>query len=132
VIGSWEVQAALVAALKAANVAGGRITETPDAGTVFPYVEVGDTQPVNADVQGRDGVDEARTLHVWSRYRGSKEMLDIVAAIQGALHAKNLVATGRDTAFATVPNALTLKDPDGLTRHGVVTVRVQHFGPQEA
>ena len=130
-IGSWEVQVALVAALKGANIAGGRVYDAVPKNPAMPYVDIGETQSISEDVQGRDGVDEFRTVHIWSEYQGQKELLDIAGAIRSALHGKPLTVTGR-LALVWVQDLRTMLDPDGRTQHGVLTIRIRHFAEEAA
>lgn len=123
---SFNVQAAVVVALNVAGVADGRIYDHAQTDAVFPYVEMGESQALADDVTGADGFDEFLTLHVWSRYRGDKEAKQICSDIRSALHARSLTVAGRTTAHAWVREIRVFDDPDGLTRHGVVSVRIQH------
>lgn len=126
--GSAELQAALYDALTTASpsIAGGRIYDDVPEDAAFPYVQIGDSDAVQDDVDCSDGLDETITLHVWSRYRGKKEAKEIIAQIRAELHAVSLTVSGRASANAWVRQSRVVLDPDGLTRHGIVSVRVVH------
>jgi hypothetical protein len=129
-IGSFAVQTAIRSVLVTASITGGRIVDAPitkPQASDFPYVEIGDSQALDDTLSTREGSDEYLTLHVWSRYRGQKEAKDIMAAIKVALDGAILTATGRTSAHAWVREGRIFADPDGLTQHGIVTVRIQHF-----
>lgn len=63
------------------------------------------------------------TLHVWKKEAGSEGVKTIAGAIRTALRAPRLVLEdGFHCADARVSSARFLRDPDGETAHGVVTV----------
>lgn len=136
-IGSWDLQRAVVTALKGAGVADGRIHDDETTDKIYPCVEVGETQTLNGDVQGRAGGEEALTLHIWdapnatTAYRGQKTVKQIADQIHTVFNGKNVDVAGRDYALAIVRDFRTVKEPDGITQHGLLTLRVQHFGPRE-
>lgn len=125
--GLWSVQAAIYAALTGVGIASGRIYDDVPQNPTFPYVTIGESQSLAADITCRDGEEEYVDLHIWSQYSGQKELKDIAAAIHAALHGVSLSAAGRSSAHAFIQSVRTMRDPDGVTRHGVVTVRVDHF-----
>lgn len=125
-MGSAAVHIAIYDALVAAGVSGGRVYDDVPEVPTFPYTQIGVSQTITDDVTCRDGGDEFLDLHVWSRQRGQVETKQIMDAIHVALHDQPLTVTGRDATLVRVDRTRTLEDPDGLTRHGVVTVRVHH------
>jgi hypothetical protein len=63
-------------------------------------------------------------LNVWSTWPGQKEVLDILAEIDTALHRKKLtMSTGR-WVRSFVERKATSRDTDGKTYMGRATVRV--------
>lgn len=137
---SWNLQTALYGLLTANSaIASGRIyDDVPDASasatapdSAFPYVHIGEMDTVPMDVDGSggsrdDGVMETINLHVWSRYQGWMEVKQIMQQIKNLLHDTEIDVTGRSSALAVVSMMRTMLDPDGKTRHGVVTVEVTH------
>ena len=123
----WNLQKAVYTALTGAGVAGGRVYDDAPANPTFPYVQIGETQPIPDDVSpGDEGSVETITLHVWSRERGQKETKQIFSAIYDALHQKSLAVTGRASALAWIRNSRSIRDPDGITRHGILDVEFIH------
>ncbi len=124
---SWGLQSGTYAVLDGAAIAGvTRITDhkiTDPANIDFPFIEIGEAQFVPDDTVTSNGGEEFLDLHVWSRYSGQKEVKEIMGAIHSALHQTALTVSGLSSCFAYVENARVLDDPDGLTKHGVVTVR---------
>lgn len=125
---SFAVQAAVFAALTAASpaIASGRIYDDPPPDAAFPYVEIGEGQTIPDDASGDGGVAETIDLHVWSTYRGQKEAKEIAARIYDTLHGVALTVPGRASALAWVRTRRIFRDPDGVTRHAVVSVEVIH------
>lgn len=124
--GSAAVQDAIFDALVAAGVSGGRVYDDIPKKPAFPYVQIGVSQAVQNDVQCREGGDEFIDLHVWSRQRGQMEAKQVMDAVHTALHDQPLTVTGRDVTLVRIDRTRMLMDPDGITRHGVVTVRIHH------
>ena len=120
----WNAQTAMYTALTGASVAGGRVYDHVPQDVTFPYVRIGESnaQPDDADLV--DGTDELLTIHIWSRYRGQKEIKQIMDAIHTVLHHQDLTVTGRTHAHTSVAGVQSFLDPDGLTQHGVMQIRI--------
>lgn len=132
--GSFELQTAVYAALTAIApplVSGGIYSPAPQDAPL-PYVEIGDSDSVVADVQGRKGNDETLTIHVWTAPGSFGPAKQIISKIRDALHSKNLTVSGRSAAFAVVSSTRVFSDLDGASIHGVVTLTVNHFGQEES
>lgn len=111
---------------------GGRIYADPPQSVVFPWIEIGDRQIIPDDTSswsvlgGSDaGVSDFFDLHVWGR-NGRKEVEDLFGEMHSRLHGVALAVTGRVSALSWVRNIRDLRDPDGITIHGVVTVEIIH------
>lgn len=110
---------------------GGRVYADPPQLVTFPWIEIGDRQMIPDDTGGAiagasdDGVSDFFDLHVWGR-NGRKEVEDLFGEIHDRLHSKELTVTGRSSAISWVRNFRDLRDPDGKTIHGVVTLEVIH------
>lgn len=95
--------------------------------TAYPYVVIGEETTVNNGSKTLDGQEYTLTLHVWSRYRGFKEVKQIMERIYTLLHNYDLSATGASVANLRQEFTSTLMDADGLTRHGVIRFRAAVF-----
>lgn len=126
--GSWELQQAVFGAL---SVLSTPVYALAPQNAELPYVEIGETDSIDADVQQRAGVEETLTLHVWTKFGSQQQAKSIISDIRGALHATNLTVTGRSYAYATVTGSRIFPDADDSSLHGVVTLRVNHYGPEE-
>lgn len=123
-INSTNAQTKVYQVLTGANIAAGRVYDHAPQDVVFPFVEIGESVETEDDNAASQGVEHVLTLHVWSRYRGQKEIKDIVAAIRGALHQQSLTVTGLASCNSYVDGVTHLIEDDGLTRHAAVRVRL--------
>ncbi len=125
---SWTLQQAVFAALNAASISGVQsIVDHPKENTpasAFPIIHIGDVQSIQDDVSCADGSEEYFDIHTWTRGRGFKQCLQIMGAIHDALHNKSLTVTGLSSAHSFVTSERTFSDPDGKTRHGVTTIKI--------
>lgn len=100
----------------------------PDS--AFPYVQIGEMDAIPDDVDGASGRDDGEvetiTLHVWSRYQGQKEVKQIMQQIKDRLHNQDIAVTGRASSICWVRSRRSFMDPDGKTRHGVMSIEVTH------
>ncbi|WP_119270858.1 DUF3168 domain-containing protein [Taklimakanibacter deserti] len=114
-------------ALIAANICDGRVLDDPPDDTLFPHIEKGDPAIINDWATGeRASTELAATLHVWSRYAGTKECLDIYEQIREALDGKRLSAGAGGQVICYVQGGPIQRDGDGITRHGIVRVILNH------
>lgn len=102
------------------------VPQAVDAGdnSAFPYVTIGDDSSGEFDTDTSVGFDTDCTIHVWSRYRGRREVKEIQQAIYNALHLHNLAVTGYHTVMVLFQSADSFMDADGITRHGVSIFRI--------
>lgn len=124
----YAVQAAIKTSLLAdatftASVGTRVYDHVPDSPT-FPFVTVGESTAIPFDTKDLTGMEQTVTLHVWSRYRGRKEVKDIMAAAYDVLNRGTLSVSGHVFHDCTFEFADTFVDPDGLTYHGVARYRV--------
>ncbi|QQR69858.1 MAG: DUF3168 domain-containing protein [Alphaproteobacteria bacterium] len=124
------VQDALMAVLMASAALKARIGDPPrlydhvPAGPVFPFLSLGGARSRRMDDLGGDGMAQEITLHAWSRYRGQREIKDMLAAMYGALHNAPLTVAGQSFALALFVDAATDLEEDGLTYHAQARYRL--------
>lgn len=109
---------ALVAILGSAKI----YDDTPQR-TEFPYVTFGRSIVRDWATGTEDGHEHILTLHVWSRTAGRKQVLEIISAIEAALHDQELVVVGFKLVNLRHENSDVRRDPDGDTYHGTVRYR---------
>jgi Protein of unknown function (DUF3168) len=99
----------------------------PPAAT-FPYATLGDITIREFDTKDQTGFEQTIVLHMWSRYRGRKELKQIMQAIYDALQNAPLTVNGANYVSCQFQSASTNQENDGLTLHGVMRFKiiVQH------
>ena len=122
--------AALKATLAVSEQVGDRIYDrVPEKasgrpGVQYPYISMGPTSIAPGDVDCIDGVEVTIQFDVWSQGAGeaysSAECRSIVEAIRKALHDAELDLEDNALAVLTFELGRTLRDPDGVTNHGVI------------
>jgi hypothetical protein len=124
----WPLTAAVYTALTGdatlTALVGTRVFNHVPQETAFPYVVIGETTLVPFDSKTTEGAEVVLTIHSWSRYRGSKEILDIQKAVVDVLDKASLTVTGHSLVQLRVAFADNFEDPgDDKTRHGVQRFR---------
>lgn len=90
----------------------------------FPSIILGEDQTVDTgDSIQRDRVRIFSTLHVWKREESTVGAKAIAWAIRTAIHAGRLdLGSGFECIDYRVSGQRFMRDPDGKTSHGVVTI----------
>jgi hypothetical protein len=89
-------------------------------------VTIGESTENDISPKGTAFYEATHTLHVWSRHKGFKEVNEIIDTIAGAFDdALDMAADGYTDCYTRVEYRQTMRDPDGITRHGVVRIRVR-------
>tara|TARA_Y100000385_G_C12588249_1_gene423536 strand:- start:12 stop:425 length:414 start_codon:yes stop_codon:yes gene_type:complete len=132
--GQWEFQQALFTALNGdsdltSSLGASIYDDVPDGEAVtFPYINIGENSTLDYSTKDAVGSDTTVNLHVWSRYRGSKEVKLIMDRVHTLLHDSTLTVTGRNLINLRSEFSDVLNDPDGITRHGVMRFRAIMLG----
>ncbi len=93
-------------------------------GTDYPYITIGDGDGASFDTKSTDGMELVFRVHTWSRYRGAKQALEIMDAINDAIDEQSLTITGHSLVVLRFENSVgPLLDPDGFTLHGIQRFR---------
>ncbi|MBC7767540.1 MAG: DUF3168 domain-containing protein [Phycisphaerales bacterium] len=117
------MRAALLEDDAVAALLGARVYDDPPADVVFPYLTLGRLESRPAEASEADAVEHAVTLHVWSRYGGRAEALDLVAAARAAVHNAALDVDGLRLVLLRVQFTDVFRSGDGRTTHGVLRLR---------
>lgn len=96
-------------------------------GATFPYIAIGEDTATDAGAKNAHGEEVTLTLHVWSRAKGMSEVKTILDEITAAMTGAPLLITGFQSAIAQREFADTFRDPDGITRHGVIRFRFRIY-----
>lgn len=123
-----EVQAAIYS--KVSGIAGlgaGVYDHAPQGSTSYPYVII---DPMDTSDDSTITETEAMigqfNIHVWSKQKSSLEAATIQKKIYDALHlAEDLDPSPYGVSIILQESSNILRDPDGITRHGVQTYRIE-------
>ncbi|MFK7695403.1 DUF3168 domain-containing protein [Paenibacillus sp. HJGM_3] len=91
----------------------------------FPYVTLGESTSIPWRTQSRFGEEVTITLHIWSRYRGFKEALQILEDLNRLLADQVFAISGWEMSACYYEFSDTIRDDDGITRHVPVRYRLQ-------
>lgn len=103
--------------------------DDPASNTDFPYIVLGEWTMVENDTDTDTGFDATLTIHTWSRQRGYQECQNVMLQVYNALHRyTGLTVTGYGVSGIHQEFSDLMRDPDGITRHGVQRFRI-YFEP---
>ena len=90
-----------------------------------PSIIIGEAQEIDEGATiARRRVRVVHTAHVWTRETGLVEVNAIMGAMRAALAERLVLDAGFHCADSHVASARAMRDPDGETGHGVVTIEV--------
>lgn len=94
--GALDLQEAVFGALKnhaplVAALGGAKVHDLTPARLAFPYVTFGRTDVYDFSTDLEDGAEVLFTLHVWSKHRGRKELLQLMNHASAALSSAGLI-----------------------------------------
>lgn len=119
---SLPLQKAVYTAL--ANALSCGVYDSVPQGAAYPYVVIDREEVIDADYLASRKDERFLYLSVWSRYHGQKEVKEIMADIDAALHRQKLAMDSGRMIICYVQRKTTLRDSDNLTFQGAVTLRV--------
>lgn len=97
--------------------------DAPD-NPVYPYLTYGNVRSTDTSGDGAPQSNHQISLHLWSRYAGRTEVLDLMRLVETAL--------GADLLHTVTPLYLDVfRAPDGLTFHGLLRLSVTLISQQE-
>jgi len=121
-----EIQGFIFSALKSdANVMAlvSGVYDVPPTnpwGAKNAYISLGATDTTTDDADCIDGLTHTIQIDVWSRSVGMPACKAIVTAVKRALHQTDAQLAENGLNQVNMVFARTLRDPDGLTNHGVL------------
>jgi hypothetical protein len=131
-IGAFALQTAIYAKLTGdstlTDTLGVSIYDDIPENASFPYIQMGQDSISEYDVKDADGSQTTMTLHIWSQYKGAKETKNILDKLHDLLHDSDLTVSGYNFVNCRFEFADILRDPDGVTRHGVIRFRAVTLG----
>ena len=131
-VGQFALQSTIYSALNNDNTLtstlGVGVFDEVTEGTTYPFVAIGEDTVTDFGTKTEDGGQFTINIHVWSQYTGSKETKNIMDRIHDLLHDSNLSVTGFNLVNLRFEFSDILRDPDGITRHGVMRFRAIILG----
>ena len=131
-VGQFALQSTIYSALNNDNTLtstlGAGVFDEVTEGTTYPFVAIGEDTVTDFGTKTEDGGQFTINIHVWSQYTGSKETKNIMDRIHDLLHDSSLSVTGFNLVNLRFEFSDILRDPDGVTRHGVMRFRAIILG----
>ena len=131
-VGQFALQSTIYSTLNNDNTLtstlGAGVFDEDTEGTTYPFVAIGEDTVTDFGTKTEDGGQFTINIHVWSQYTGSKETKNIMDRIHDLLHDSNLSVTGFNLVNLRFEFSDILRDPDGITRHGVMRFRAIILG----
>jgi hypothetical protein len=123
---AWPLQQAIYARLTGDASLMGAVSGVYDyvpEGAAYPYVAIGEAVEVPNDSHDRPGLTVTFTLHIWSRYRGTKQAIQILGHVDRLLNRTPLAVAGFRDVSLVVESSQMMRDPDPEIRHVPVRLR---------
>ena len=123
---SLELQKSIFNALDGDSTLQNLVTDVYDfvpENTAFPYVKVGEETSLDNGTKTLQGNEQTLVIHTFSRYRGSKEVKEIMSRIYALLHESSLSVTGASLVNLRFEFSDVIKENDGFTSHGLQRFR---------
>jgi len=123
---SLELQKSIFNALDGDSTLQNLVTDVYDfvpENTVFPYVKVGEETSIDNGTKTLQGNEHTLVIHSFSRYRGSKEVKEIMSRIYALLHESSLSVSGASLVNLRFEFSDVIKENDGFTSHGLQRFR---------
>lgn len=90
----------------------------------FPYITMGALTGRDWSDKDTPGQEVHSTIHVWSQYKGKRQILEIGDEVLQALTRTPLdLGAGFHAVVEGLDDHLVIMDIDGFTRHGILTFR---------
>ena len=110
------------------NTLGASVFDDVPEETAFPLVVLGEDTTVDFSTKDLVGSETTINIDIFSRYRGSKETKNIMDRIHTLLHDSSLTVSGVNLINLRFEFSDVIRDPDGITRHGIMRFRAIILG----
>ena len=130
-VGQFALQSSIYTALNVSAItttlACGVYDEVVD-GNSYPFITLGEETAIDYSTNNLVGAETTINIHIWSRYKGSKETKQIMDKVHDLLHDVSLTVSGVNLINLRFEYSDIMRDPDGITRHGVMRFRAITLG----
>jgi hypothetical protein len=105
------------------NVSAG-VYDDPPKRPSYPYLIIGDDSFIPFDTDDTVGRDVIASVHIWDNYDGKKRIKEVMGEVDQILNRAELSIIGYDSINCVFDSSDQFLEPDGKTRHGVLTYRL--------
>jgi hypothetical protein len=130
-VGQFALQSAIYTALNVpaitTTLACGVYDEVIE-GNSYPFITLGEETAIDYSTNNLVGAETTINIHIWSRYKGSKQTKEIMDKVHDLLHDVSLTVSGVNLINLRFEYSDIMRDPDGITRHGVMRFRAITLG----
>lgn len=131
-VGQFALQSAIYSALNGdsnlTSTLGASVFDDVTEGTSTPFITIGEETATEFDTKDLAGSENTINIHIWSEYKGSKETKQIMDRVHDLLHDSSLSVTGFNLVNMRFEFSDIIRDPDGVTRHGIMRFRAVILG----
>lgn len=130
-VGQFALQSSIYTALNVSAItstlACGVYDEVVE-GNSYPFITLGEETAIDYSTNNLVGAETTINIHIWSRYKGSKQTKEIMDKVHDLLHDVSLSVSGVNLINLRFEYSDIMRDPDGITRHGVMRFRAITLG----
>jgi hypothetical protein len=130
-VGQFALQSSIYTALNVSAItttlACGVYDEVVE-GNSYPFISLGEETAIDYSTNNLVGAETTINIHIWSRYKGSKQTKEIMDKVHDLLHDVSLTVSGVNLINLRFEYSDIMRDPDGITRHGVMRFRAITLG----
>ena len=131
-IGQFALQSSIYTALNVSAITStlscGVYDEVVE-GNSYPFITLGEETAIDYSTNNLVGAETTINVHIWSRYKGSKQTKEIMDKVHDLLHDVRLTVSGVNLINLRFEYSDILREPDGITRHGVISFSAITLGP---
>lgn len=130
-VGQFQLQSAIYSALNVSAITSTLSCGVYDEvieGNSYPFITLGEETAIDYSTNNLVGAETTINIHIWSQYKGSKQTKEIMDKVHDLLHDVSLTVSGVNLINLRFEYSDIMRDPDGITRHGVMRFRAITLG----
>lgn len=130
-IGQFQLQTTIYSALNVSAITTalncGVYDEVVESAS-YPFISLGEETAIDYSTKNQNGGEYTINIHIWSQYKGAKQTKEIMDKVHDLLHDIDLTVSGFNLINLRFEFSDIMRDPDGVTRHGVMRFRAIILG----